>query len=214
MKKYFLHNGIEQQGPFDIEDLKTKNINNDTPIWYEGLDNWTTADKIEDLKEQLKTTTPPPFNEPKKTPPPIQKPTAETVTTNTPSKKESRNGLWVTLIIVAILLIVGGLMVVNNPNAVPGVKLEINTPKPTVVTSRADGSKSGLLKARTTVWATVQNQGGAGNVVVTFHVYQDGNDYDRSKQIYLQANESQDLEVTFDEVKMLGGDITFHVEAQ
>ena len=24
MKKYFLHNGAEQQGPFDIEDLKTK----------------------------------------------------------------------------------------------------------------------------------------------------------------------------------------------
>ena len=100
-----------------------------------------------------------------------------------------------TLIIVAVLLIGGGLMVINNPNAIPGVKLEINTPKPVVVTSRADGSKSGLLKARTTVWATVQNQGGDGNIVVTFHVYQNGNDYDRSKQIYLLANESQDLEV-------------------
>ena len=66
MKKYFLHNGAEQQGAFDIEDLKTKNINKDTPIWYEGLDNWTTADKIDDLKELLKTTTAPPFGEPKK----------------------------------------------------------------------------------------------------------------------------------------------------
>ena len=26
MKKYYLHNGTDQQGPFDIEDLKTKNI--------------------------------------------------------------------------------------------------------------------------------------------------------------------------------------------
>ena len=214
MKKYFLHNGAEQQGAFDIEDLKTKNINKDTPIWYEGLDNWTTADKIDDLKELLKTTTAPPFGEPKKTPPPIQKPTPKTETTAQQPKKKSRTGLWVTLIIVAVLLIGGGLMVINNPNAIPGVKLEINTPKPVVVTSRADGSKSGLLKARTTVWATVQNQGGDGNIVVTFHVYQNGNDYDRSKQIYLLANESQDLEVTFDEVKMLEGEITFHVDAQ
>ena len=213
MKKYFLHNGTEQQGPFDIEDLKTKNINKDTSIWYEGLDNWTTADKIDELKELLKTTTPPPFGEPKKTPPPIQKPTPKTETSTQP-KKKSRTGLWVTLIVVAALLIGGGIMVVNNPNAIPCVQIEINTPKPIVVSSRADGSKSGLFKARTTVWATVQNQGGDGNVLVTFHVYQNGNDYDRSKQIYLQANESQDLEMTFDEVKMLEGEVTYHVDAE
>jgi len=213
MKKYFLHNGTEQQGPFDIEDLKTKDINKETSIWYEGLVNWTTADKIDELKTLLKVMPPPLFEERKKAPPLIQNPTTKAETTAQPQKK-SRTGLWITLIILAILLVGGGLMVVNNPNAIPGVKLEINTPKPIVVTSRADGSKSGLLKARTTVWATVQNQGGAGNVLVAFHVYQDGNDYEKSKQIYLGANESQDLEITFDEVKMLGGEITFHVDAQ
>ncbi|MBL7902991.1 MAG: DUF4339 domain-containing protein [Bacteroidia bacterium] len=214
MKIYFLHNGTEQQGPFDIEDLKTKNINKKTPIWHEGLENWTTADKIGDLKELFETKSPPPFNEPKITPPPISKTNSDRNKTDPPTKRKRKTGTWVVIGFIATLLIVSGIMVINNPNAIPGVKVEINTPKPIVITSRADGSKSGLFKARTTVWATVQNQGGAGNVLVTFHVYQDGYDYDRSKQIYLQANESQDLNVTFDEVKMLGGDITYNVEAK
>jgi len=215
MKKFYLHNGTEQTGPFDIDDLKAKNINNDTPIWYEGLPDWTTADKIDELKDLLKTATPPPFGETKKTPPPIKKPTpTQTQTTSqTTTKKKSYTGFIVTLVILILLLGGGAIMIMNNPNAIPGVKLEINTPNPTVVTSRADGSNSGLLKARTTVYATVQNQGGDGNVLVTFHVYQDENDFDRSKSIFLRANESQDLEETFEQVKYLGGDITFHVDA-
>jgi hypothetical protein len=204
MKKYFLHNGKEQQGPFTIEDLKAKNICKDTPVWYDGLDSWTTVDKIDELKELLKT----------KTPPPIQNQINKKNIISHQPKKKSRAGLWLTISAVAILLIGGALMVVNNPNAIPGVRLEINTPKPIVVTSRADGSKSGIFKARATVWATVQNQGGDGDVIVTFHVYQDGNDYDRIKKIYLRANESQDMEVTFNEVKMLGGEINYHVEVQ
>jgi hypothetical protein len=49
MKKYFSHNGEEPNGPFDVEDLKKKNINRETLIWYEGIDNWIVADKIEEL---------------------------------------------------------------------------------------------------------------------------------------------------------------------
>lgn len=205
MKKYFLHNGTEQQGPFDAADLKAKNINKSTPVWYEGLDNWTTADKIDELKPLL-ITTPPPFNESKKTPPPVEK-----TTTQTPKKKSSAR-LWITLGIASLLVLILGIIVINNPNVIPEVKVEINTPKPVLITSRADGSKSGLFKQRTTVWATVQNQGGDGNVLVEFHVYQDGNDYDRTKQVYLRSNESQDLEVTFNEVKMFGGEIKYDVE--
>jgi len=130
-----------------------------------------------------------------------------------PKPTQTKAWLWVIIILVITALGIGGIMVVNNPNAIPGVKVEINTPSPVVITSRADGSKSGLLKARTTVWASVQNQGGSGTVLVTFHVYQDGNDYERTKQTYMNSNESQDFEVTFNEVKMLGGEITYHVEA-
>ncbi len=61
MKRYYLHNGKEQQGPYDAEDLRHKNLQKQTPIWYEGLSEWTTADQIEELKDLLGNTTPPPF---------------------------------------------------------------------------------------------------------------------------------------------------------
>ena len=61
MKKYYLHNGTEQDGPFSIEELTAKNIKKNTEIWYEGLSDWTTAEKIEDLKVLFKLTSPPPI---------------------------------------------------------------------------------------------------------------------------------------------------------
>ena len=73
MKKFFIHNDTEQLGPFDINDLKLRDIHGETPIWYDGLENWTTASMVVELKEILKTATPPPFNQHKTTPPPIPK---------------------------------------------------------------------------------------------------------------------------------------------
>ena len=61
MKKYYLHNGNEQEGPFDIDELKAKNITPDTPIWYDGIENWTSARDIDELKECFSGKTPPPF---------------------------------------------------------------------------------------------------------------------------------------------------------
>ncbi len=55
----------------------------------------------------------------------------------------------------SVLLAGGAIMVINNPNAIPGVKFEVNTPKPVVITSRANESKSGLFNARMTVYASV-----------------------------------------------------------
>jgi hypothetical protein len=46
MKKYYLHDELGQQGPLDIEELKIKNITKETPIWYEGLADWTTAESV------------------------------------------------------------------------------------------------------------------------------------------------------------------------
>jgi len=37
-------------GPYDFNTLKTKNINSSTNIWYEGLNEWTAASKIDELK--------------------------------------------------------------------------------------------------------------------------------------------------------------------
>ena len=73
MKKFYLYNEMQQQGPFDIEELKAKNITKDSPIWYEGLSEWTTAKEVDDLKDLFKTVNPPPFEANKITTPSIQR---------------------------------------------------------------------------------------------------------------------------------------------
>lgn len=119
MKNYYLHNGTEQQGPFSLEDLKSKSITKKTSIWHEGLSEWTTADKIEELKELFIEATPPPFA-PKQTPPPINKPTSQEVPKKeTPTNvvpKKSHVGLTVTIILATLVVIIGGLVAFNNIN--------------------------------------------------------------------------------------------------
>jgi len=124
MKKFYLHNGTEQLGPFDVDDLKTKGINKDTPIWYEGLPDWTTADKIDELKELLKTATPPPFGT-KQTPPPIKKPAQQQTTSQTQTaKKKSNAGLIIGIIVGIVLLVGGGLFILANMNHSGGSTLD------------------------------------------------------------------------------------------
>lgn len=61
MKKFYLHTGAYQEGPFSIEDLRAKNISKETSIWYEGLTEWSPAFKIAELKELFIPHIPPPF---------------------------------------------------------------------------------------------------------------------------------------------------------
>lgn len=70
MKKYFLHDGKEQQGPFSLDDLRNKGINKKTQIWYEGSPDWLDAENCDDLKELFITSTPPPFRKNENTFPP------------------------------------------------------------------------------------------------------------------------------------------------
>lgn len=60
MKKYYLHNGTESSGPFDIEELKAKKITKASPVWFEGMLHWKTAGEIPELNH-LFTINPPPF---------------------------------------------------------------------------------------------------------------------------------------------------------
>lgn len=114
MKKFYLHNGIDQQGPFDIEDLKSKGITKETSIWFEGLPEWTTADKIDEIKEIFNKTTPPPFTAKTTTPPPIQKPPTQQTTGGQQPAPKKKNTLGVILqsigVIGAIVIIA---MIIN-----------------------------------------------------------------------------------------------------
>jgi GYF domain 2 len=60
MKKYFLHNGKDQHGPYSTDDLKVKGLNANTMVWFEGISTWTEAQFIPELKEFV-ISTPPPF---------------------------------------------------------------------------------------------------------------------------------------------------------
>ncbi len=68
MKQYYIYLN-EQEGPFTIEELRSKNISSQTPVWYDGLNNWTTVGEIPELRSLVKAT-PPPFI--KVAPPPFQ----------------------------------------------------------------------------------------------------------------------------------------------
>jgi hypothetical protein len=71
MRTYYIHNGEREVGPLTIEDLKVLHVTAETPIWYEGLPEWTTAIKITEVKTALQLSVPPPaFGSSKVTPPP------------------------------------------------------------------------------------------------------------------------------------------------
>lgn len=109
MKKYFLHNGTEQQGPFDIEDLKAKKITKDTAIWCEGLPDWTTAGMIVELNELFNVSTPPPFNSKSSTPPP-QRPSSvksDESSKADPNKKNTLGTILQSIGAVGALIIIG-----------------------------------------------------------------------------------------------------------
>lgn len=61
MKKYFLHNGTENSGPFDLDELKAKSITKTTPVWFEGMENWKYAGEITELSSVF-TVVPPPIS--------------------------------------------------------------------------------------------------------------------------------------------------------
>ena len=50
MSTYFIKNEAGQEGPFTLEELKTKGISAGTSILQEGTENWTTAGELAELK--------------------------------------------------------------------------------------------------------------------------------------------------------------------
>jgi hypothetical protein len=50
VKKYYLHNGQENSGPFDKEELREQKINKNTLVWAEDWNEWKKAGEIDELK--------------------------------------------------------------------------------------------------------------------------------------------------------------------
>lgn len=56
MKQYYYASGDQQLGPFTIEELKSKNLNKDVYVWYEGLSDWTRAGDLPELSSLFEVT--------------------------------------------------------------------------------------------------------------------------------------------------------------
>jgi hypothetical protein len=48
---YFIKDGDNELGPFTVRQLKRKSITKDTPVWFAGLGEWTTAAQVYELRE-------------------------------------------------------------------------------------------------------------------------------------------------------------------
>ena len=51
MTHYFLKDGKTEIGPLTIEQLKSTPIEKNTPVWFAGLEEWTTVEQVYELKE-------------------------------------------------------------------------------------------------------------------------------------------------------------------
>ena len=101
MKKYYLHNGTESSGPFDIEELKAKKITPQAPVWFEGMEKWKIAADIPELNV-LFVVKPPPLD-------PIIASPAQQKTTPKTAKKQilglSKNSFFVVLGVLILTVI-------------------------------------------------------------------------------------------------------------
>lgn len=80
--KYFLHIDGQQQGPFEIDELLDRGMTAETPVWCDGMADWTPAKDVQDLAWLLAPmqANPPKYNnpvpaynpQPEPTPAPIQ----------------------------------------------------------------------------------------------------------------------------------------------
>lgn len=64
--KYYLAINNKQEGPYSLQQLRDMNLDANTLVWYDGLDEWKKLENLPILSSQLsKTETPPSFDEEK-----------------------------------------------------------------------------------------------------------------------------------------------------
>ena len=117
MRKYFTYNGETEVGPYDLEQLKAIQIKSETPIWYEGLQDWTIAENVDELKTIIVLNLLPPkfenFSKQKTsiTPPTFNKPENNNYTEKEPKKKNVTGKILLGIGVVAAIFVVGALLI-------------------------------------------------------------------------------------------------------
>ena len=59
MEQYYLIINGTENGPLSSEELKEKGLTSSSLVWKEGMDNWTEAKNVEELKKIVKKGPPP-----------------------------------------------------------------------------------------------------------------------------------------------------------
>ena len=95
MNKYYLHDGTENIGPFNIEELKQQNINRNTQVWCEGMEDWKDAGTIEELKILFPVL-----------PPPIKKTTTENKKQDVTVNIKTHSSLYKIFKIIGIVFLI------------------------------------------------------------------------------------------------------------
>ena len=124
--EFFIIKNDEQHGPFTLSQMSVVNLKGDTPVWHEGLDDWTPASEVAELKDLIaygpkvdgdsdntvitegKGSVPPQWNPAAQ--PAVNYPATQDKQEKKP--KKSRTSLWVTL---GVFLILGAILAVTNP---------------------------------------------------------------------------------------------------
>jgi hypothetical protein len=113
MRKYYLHDGVAQQGPYTLEEIKQKNINPETHIWFDLLPDWTPAGRLEELKE-LFGATPPPFRN--SLPPRFDQP-LPSYGAYAETKRPNRSQLYAGIAAGALAVVIGIFYFTSNKSA-------------------------------------------------------------------------------------------------
>lgn len=113
MKKYHYSDGQSQFGPLSLDELKALPIQRDTFVWFEGLENWTKADEIEELREFFKST-PPPFTRSESIPPPLNQNPVNETQQNSKLKKSSFFAKPIVIVAMSLVAIVVVLVVIKT----------------------------------------------------------------------------------------------------
>lgn len=94
MKKYFYSDRKEKHGPLSLDELMQEDIYKETLIWFEGLDDWKPAGKLDEMKPILELQPPPILSEGKEeTSEPVEK--KEETTENTGNQsRTTKKGMF------------------------------------------------------------------------------------------------------------------------
>lgn len=86
-------------------------------------------------------------------------------------------------------------------------------PEPVIVSHSLDYSSTRLFEYSVRVKGDVRNDGGDGYVVVEVILSQDGNEWKKTYQMYMESKQTLPFELVFDEVKLFGSEPSYVVDA-